>query len=149
MMQSEGIGLLVWSPLASGLLSGKYGRMEQAGEGRRTKFDFPPVDRERAYRVIDAMRPMAAARGVSIAQIAIAWLLHQPVVTSVIIGARRQEQLLDNIAATSVVLAAEELQLLDGISRLPQEYPGWMFEFLRQQRAGEPHLPSPAAPPAQ
>lgn len=139
MLQSERIGLLVWSPLAGGLLSGKYGRTEEkGGEGRRAKFDFPPVDREAAYRVIDAMRPMAAARGVSIAQIAIAWLLHQPPVTSVIIGAKRQEQLLDNIAATSVVLAAEELHLLDGISRLPPEYPGWMFDFLRQQRAAQP-----------
>lgn len=139
MLQSERIGLLVWSPLASGLLSGKYGRtQEKGGEGRRTTFDFPPVDRERADRVIDAMRPMAAAHGVSVAQIAIAWLLHQPVVTSVIIGARRQEQLLDNIAATSVVLAAEELEVLGGISRLPSEYPGWMFDFLRQQLAGPP-----------
>jgi aryl-alcohol dehydrogenase-like predicted oxidoreductase len=136
MMKSETIGLLVWSPLASGLLSGKYDRRdEKSGDGRRVNFDFPPVDRERAYIVIDAMRPMAAARGVSVAQIAIAWLLHQPVVTSVIVGAKRQEQLLDNIAATSVVLAPDELTALDQISRLPPEYPGWMFEFLGRYRS--------------
>jgi len=129
MLASEGVGLMVWSPLAGGLLSGKFAR-EQPGQpgNRRTTFDFPPVDRDRAFGCIDAMRPMAQARGVSVAQIALAWLLHQPQVTSVIIGAKRPEQLADNIAATQVRLSAEELQALATASRLPAEYPGWMFE---------------------
>jgi aryl-alcohol dehydrogenase-like predicted oxidoreductase len=129
MMASEEVGLMVWSPLAGGLLSGKYSRDdEKSGEGRRATFDFPPVDRDRGYAVIDAMQPMADERGVSVAQLAIAWLLHQPVVTSVIVGAKRAEQLNDNIAATEVVLSADELATLDAVSRLPDEYPGWMIE---------------------
>jgi aryl-alcohol dehydrogenase-like predicted oxidoreductase len=134
MMTSEEVGLLVWSPLAGGLLSGKYSREETSGKGRRASFDFPPVDRDRGYAVIDAMRPMADERGVSVAQIAIAWLLHQPVVTSVIIGAKRAEQLIDNIAATEVVLSSDELANLEAASRLPAEYPGWMIERQGEDR---------------
>jgi aryl-alcohol dehydrogenase-like predicted oxidoreductase len=129
MLASEGVGLMVWSPLAGGLLSGKFGRGQQGEEGsRRTSFDFPPVDRERAFNCIDAMRPVANARGVSVAQIALAWLLHQPQITSVIVGAKRPEQLADNLAAAQVALSADELRQLDAASRLPVEYPGWMFE---------------------
>lgn len=129
MLASEGVGLMVWSPLAGGLLSGKFGRDQAAQEGnRRTTFDFPPVNRDRAYDCIDAMRPIAQCKGVSVAQIALAWLLHQPQVTSVIVGAKRPEQLADNLAATQVSLSAEELQTLDAVSRLPAEYPGWMFK---------------------
>jgi aryl-alcohol dehydrogenase-like predicted oxidoreductase len=129
MLTSEQIGLLVWSPLAGGLLSGKYGRDRKGEQGsRRVDFDFPPVDKERGYAVIDAMRPIAEAHGVSVAQIALAWLLHQPVVTSVIIGAKRPEQLADNLASTEVRLDAAQLAALDAVSRLPPEYPGWMFE---------------------
>jgi aryl-alcohol dehydrogenase-like predicted oxidoreductase len=129
MLKSEGVGLMVWSPLAGGLLSGKYGREQRGEEGsRRTTFDFPPVNRDRAYNCIDAMRPIAQAHSVSVAQVALAWLLHQPQVTSVIVGARRPEQLADNLAATNVTLSADELAALDEVSRLPAEYPGWMFE---------------------
>jgi len=129
MLRSEGVGLMVWSPLAGGLLSGKYGREQQGEEGsRRTQFEFPPVDKERCYDCIDVMRPIAQAHGVSVAQIALAWLLHQPQVTSVIIGAKRPEQLADNMAATNVVLSAAELEQLNDVSRLPAEYPGWMLE---------------------
>jgi aryl-alcohol dehydrogenase-like predicted oxidoreductase len=129
MLASEGLGLMVWSPLAGGLLSGKFGRDTEAAAGsRRTKFDFPPVDRERGFDCIDAMRPMAQARGVSVAQIALAWLLHQPQVTSVIVGAKKPEQLADNLAAVEVDLTADELNALADVSRLPAEYPGWMFE---------------------
>jgi aryl-alcohol dehydrogenase-like predicted oxidoreductase len=129
MLQSEGLGLMVWSPLAGGLLSGKFDiGNEKGGEGRRAAFDFPPVDRGRASSAIDAMRPIAEAKGVSVAQIALAWLLHQPVVTSVIIGAKRADQLTDNIASTKVVLSEEELATLDAASALPSEYPGWMFD---------------------
>src|SRR5436305_1399288 len=129
MLRSEGVGLMVWSPLAGGLLSGKYGREQQGEAGsRRTAFDFPPVDKERAWDVVDAMRPIAQQRGVSVAQVALAWLLHQPAVTSVIVGAKKPEQLADNIAATHVKLSGDELAKLDEVSRLPAEYPGWMLE---------------------
>jgi aryl-alcohol dehydrogenase-like predicted oxidoreductase len=126
MMLSEGVGLLVWSPLAGGLLSGKFSR-DGAGEGRRASFDFPPIDKDKAFDIIDAMRPIADARGVSVAQIAIAWLLHQRVVTSVIVGARRVDQLIDNIAASDVDLSEDELKTLDEASKLAPEYPGWML----------------------
>ncbi len=129
MLKSEGVGLLVWSPLAGGLLSGKYSREdEKGGDGRRANFDFPPVDRGRAYDCIDAMKPIAEAHGVSVAQIALAWLLHQKVVTSVIIGAKKPEQLEDNLKATEVELTGAELDTLAEVSALPREYPGWMFE---------------------
>ncbi len=138
MMRSEGIGLMVWSPLAGGLLSGKYGRDQKGEHGsRRQSFDFPPVNRERAYDVIDAMRPMAETRGVSIAQIALAWLLHQSHVMSVIVGAKRTDQLEDNIAATTVDLTAADLQALDQVSALPAEYPGWMFERQGEYRRNQ------------
>lgn len=128
LLRSEGVGLMVWSPLAGGLLSGKYGRDVKAEAGsRRTTFDFPPVDLERGYDCIDAMRRIADARGVSVAQVALAWLLHQKAVTTVIVGAKRIEQLDDNIAATSLRLTGEELAALDKVSALPPEYPGWMF----------------------
>jgi aryl-alcohol dehydrogenase-like predicted oxidoreductase len=129
MLRSEGLGLMVWSPLAGGLLSGKYGRDQSAQAGsRRVVFDFPPVNKERAWDVVDAMREIAAARGATVPQIALAWLLHQPQVTSVIVGAKKPEQLADNIGATQVALSADDLQRLDAASRLPAEYPGWMLE---------------------
>ena len=138
LLQSENLGLMVWSPLAGGLLSGKYGRDGQAEEGsRRITFDFPPVDVERAYDCIDVMRGIAETHGVSVARIALAWLLHQRAVTSVIVGAKRIDQLDDNIAATNVRLSDAELAELEAVSALPPEYPGWMFErqgeYRRQQ----------------
>ncbi|KQW38946.1 aldo/keto reductase [Rhizobacter sp. Root404] len=143
MLESEGVGLMVWSPLAGGLLSGKYGRDQQGEAGsRRTQFDFPPVNRERAWDCVDAMRVIADAKGVSVAQIALAWLLQQPQVTSVIVGAKRPDQLADNIAATRVALSTDELAAIDAVSALPAEYPGWMLErqggARRQQLAGTP-----------
>jgi aryl-alcohol dehydrogenase-like predicted oxidoreductase len=129
LLQSENVGLMVWSPLAGGLLSGKYGRNVQAEDGsRRTIFDFPPVQMERAYDCIDVMRGIADAHKVSVAQIALAWLLHQKAVTSVIVGAKRIEQLDDNVAATAVRLSGDELAALNAVSTLPAEYPGWMLE---------------------
>lgn len=129
LLKSESVGLMVWSPLAGGLLSGKYSR-EGTGEpgDRRTTFDFPPVNKDRAFDCIDVMRGIAQTHGVSVAQIALAWLLHQCVVTSVIIGAKRVEQLDDNLAACLVKLSTEELTALDTVSVLPTEYPGWMLE---------------------
>ena len=129
MMQSEGVGLMVWSPLAGGLLSGKYSRDDEKGDGgRRANFDFPPIDKNRAYDVIDAMKKIAEAKGCTVAQVAIAWLLHQKAVTSVIIGAKRPEQLRDNLGAVDVALGEEDLAALDAVSKLPSEYPGWMTE---------------------
>jgi aryl-alcohol dehydrogenase-like predicted oxidoreductase len=129
MLASEGLGLMVWSPLAGGLLSGKFraGTTAEAG-ARRESFDFPPVNRPRAEAVIDAMRPIAEAHRVSVAQVALAWLLHQPQVTSVIVGAKRPDQLADNIAATTLRLGLDELKALGDVSALPSEYPGWMLE---------------------
>lgn len=136
MLKSEGLGLMVWSPLAGGFLSGKYRRDdEKAGEGRRAAFDFPPVDRDRGYGVIEVMRPIAERHGISVAQIALAWLLHQEVVTSVIVGAKRPDQLADNLAAVDVRLSAEDLATLDAVSALPAEYPGWMLARQSDYRA--------------
>ncbi|WP_341319027.1 aldo/keto reductase [Paraburkholderia sp. IMGN_8] len=138
MLHSEGLGLMVWSPLAGGLLSGKYGREQQGEAGsRRTTFDFPPVNRERAYDCIDVMRGIAEAKGVSVAQIALAWLLHQRAVTTVIVGAKKIEQLDDNIAATQVSLTADDLAKLDQVSTLPAEYPGWMLTRQGEVRRGQ------------
>ncbi len=134
MLKSEGVGLMVWSPLAGGLLSGKYDKGAAEAGSRRQSFDFPPVDRARADVVIAAMRPIAEARKVSVAQVALAWLLHQPQVTSVIVGARRPDQLADNIGATKVTLSADELKALGEASALPAEYPGWMFERQGESR---------------
>ncbi|WP_225205712.1 aldo/keto reductase [Novosphingobium huizhouense] len=134
MLASEGVGLMVWSPLAGGLLSGKYTRAGE-GEGRRASFDFPPVERERAFDLVDAMQAIAAARGATVAQVALAWLLYQPVVSTVIVGAKRADQLADNIGACAVELTADELARLDALSALPREYPGWMFELQGSYRA--------------
>ncbi len=135
MALDQNLGIMVWSPLAGGLLSGKFSEDAKGPEGaRRTDFDFPPVDRARAFRCVEAMRPMAKKRGVSVARVALAWLLHQPAVASVIIGAKTQEQLKDNIAATDLRLDDAELKALDEASALPPEYPGWMFARQNQDR---------------
>jgi len=125
----QGLSILVWSPLAGGLLSGKFSDSAAGPEGaRRTTFDFPPVDRPRAFRCVDTMRPIAKAHGVSVARVALAWVLQRPAVTSVIIGAKNQEQLADNLAAAELRLSDAEIAALDEVSKLPREYPGWMFD---------------------
>lgn len=128
MLLSEDIGLMVWSPLAGGFLSGKFDREGKTAEGRRVNFDFPPVDKDRAYDAIDVMRAIAAERGCTVPQVALAWLLHQKVVTSVILGAKRIDQLTDNIGAAEVSLTDEDLAALDAVTQLPAEYPGWMMK---------------------
>ena len=123
------LSILVWSPLAGGLLSGKFKEDAAGPEGaRRTTFDFPPIDRPRAFRVVEAMRPIAQAHGVSVARVALAWVLHQRGITSVIVGAKSLEQLRDNIAAADLQLAQSEIAALNEVSAIPKEYPGWMFE---------------------
>ncbi|TKC99195.1 aldo/keto reductase [Polyangium fumosum] len=135
MLQSEGLGLLVWSPLAGGFLSGKYTRAQREIEGsRRTAFAFPPVDPERGYDIVDALAAMATRKGVTVAQLAIAWLLHQKTVTSVILGAKRVDQLSDTLASVDVTLDAEERKLLDEVSKLRAEYPGWMMDIWSKAR---------------
>jgi len=139
MMASEGVGLMVWSPLAGGLLSGKYDRDSAGPQGaRRTSFDFPPVNKDRAWPVIDVMREVGAAHGVSVARVALAYVLAKPFVTTVIIGARNTEQLEDNLAAADLTLTADEIKALDEVSALPSEYPGWMFA-----RQGGNRVPKP------
>ena len=134
--KDQRLAILPWSPLAGGILSGKFTREGTGPAGtRRATFDFPPVDRERAFRVIDAMRPIAQAHAASVARVALAWLLQQSAVTSVIIGARTQAQLLDNLGAADLRLTAEEMATLDTASALPSEYPGWMFEIQTAERA--------------
>jgi aryl-alcohol dehydrogenase-like predicted oxidoreductase len=139
LIEDQKLGLMVWSPLAGGLLAGKFARDGKGPEGaRRASFDFPPVDKTRAFDCVDAMRPMAERRGVSVAQIALAWLLAQPAVSTLIIGARTVEQLKDNLAASKVTLSEDELKALDEVSRLPREYPGWMIETQGKYRATPP-----------
>jgi aryl-alcohol dehydrogenase-like predicted oxidoreductase len=129
------LAILPWSPLAGGFLSGKFSRDSKGPEGsRRTTFDFPPIDRERAFNIIDAMRPIAKAHDASVARVALAWLVHQAHVTSVIIGARTREQLVDNVAATELKLSTQELETLAKVSALPPEYPGWMLDFQGRER---------------
>ena len=139
LIKDQNLGLMVWSPLAGGLLSGKYGRDGKGPAGsRRNEFDFPVVDKERAFDCVDVMRPMAEQRDVSVARIALAWLLTQPAVSTVIIGAKTVEQLNDNLAATRIELSTEELATLNEASKLPPEYPGWMMEMQGKYRATPP-----------
>ena len=144
LLEAEKTGLLVWSPLAGGLLSGKFSRENQKPEGsRRSEFDFPIVDKERTWKILDAMAPIAKAHDCSPARVSLAWLLTKPVVTSVIIGAKRLDQLHDNIAAVELKLTEDEIKQLDEVSALPPEYPGWMLPFQnanRLQPAPRPQL---------
>ena len=135
MLLAEDIALMVWSPLAGGFLSGKFDREGKTAEGRRVSFDFPPIDKDRAYDAIDVMRTIAADKGCTVPQVALAWLLHQKVVTSVILGAKRVDQLTDTIGAAEVSLTTEDLAALDAVTRLPAEYPGWMLERQGEYRA--------------
>lgn len=128
MLLDQKLGLMVWSPLAGGFLSGKYTRKVNAEEGRRVNFDFPPVNKDKAFDIIDVMQEIAVAKDVTVPQVALGWLLHQPVVTSVIIGAKRPEQLQDNLKAVDLKLTADELAQLEAVSKLSPEYPGWMIE---------------------
>ena len=139
LIQDQQLGLMVWSPLAGGLLSGKFSADGKGPEGaRRASFDFPVVDKARAFKVVDAMRPIAARHQASVAQVALAWLLSRKEVSSVIVGARTPEQLADNLGASALTLTAEDLLALDEVSKLPPEYPGWMLAMQGQYRAKPP-----------
>ena len=144
LVEDQGLGVMVWSPLAGGFLSGKFTRGKRGdNDSRRTTFDFPPVDKERAYDVIDAMEKVGNARGVSVARIALAWLLQRKGVMSVIIGAKTIEQLDDNLAATELTLSPEDIAALDAVSALGPEYPGWMLTRTAEGRvpAAKPKAP--------
>jgi aryl-alcohol dehydrogenase-like predicted oxidoreductase len=135
LLVSERVGLLVWSPLAGGLLSGKYSRAQQKpADSRRTSYDFPVVDKERVWRILDVMAPIAKAHECSPARLSLAWLLAKPVVTSVIIGAKRIDQLQDNLAAADLTLTQDDLRQLGEVSSLPPEYPGWVLPFQEADR---------------
>ena len=129
LVEDQGLGVMVWSPLAGGLLTGKFARDGKGPEGaRRAVFDFPPVDKDRAFAIVDAMRPIAEAHGASVARVALAWLLQRKGVMSVIVGAKTIEQLDDNLAAAELSLCTDdELVTLDAVSALKAEYPGWML----------------------
>lgn len=137
MVQDQQMAILPWSPLAGGFLSGKYTRDNKpSDDSRRLNFDFPPVNQEKAYDIIDAMQPIAAAHGVSVARIALAWVLTKPGVTSVIIGAKNTDQLMDNIQAVEISLTKEELDKLDQVSATTKPYPQWMIERQSGDRLG-------------
>lgn len=131
----QNIGVMPWSPLAGGFLSGKYTRdTEKAGDSRRDVFDFPPVNKEKAYDIIDVIAEIGKAHNTSAAQIALSWVRHQQGITSTIIGAKNANQLLDNIKSTEVELSTDELQRINEVSALPKEYPGWMVERQNEGR---------------
>ncbi len=138
LLNDQKTGLLVWSPLAGGLLAGKYSRENQKPEdSRRSAFDFPIVDKERTWRILDVLRPIAQAHDTSVATVVLAWTLAKPFVTSVIIGAKRVDQLRENLAGCDVQLTADEIKQLDEVSALPPEYPGWMVPFQNINRLAD------------
>jgi len=129
MAADQKLAVMPWSPLAGGFLSGKYTRTsEKNGNNRRDNFDFPPINKDKAYDIIDVIIEIGKQHNVSAAQIALAWVRQQPGVTSTIIGAKNSDQLLDNIKSTEVTLSADDLKKIDEASALPKEYPGWMVE---------------------
>ncbi len=139
LLDDQQVGLMVWSPLAGGILSGKFNRDGSGPEGsRRVDFDFPPINKDRAFDCVDVMREVAEETGTTVARVALAWLLHQKAVTTVIIGAKRMDQLEDNLLAPSLKLTEDQLKRLDEVSALPPEYPGWMLGFQGGNRIPEP-----------
>lgn len=145
LIEEEKLGLMVWSPMAGGLLSGKYGPGAPGnGEGRRASFNFPPVDEDRAWAAVAAMREIAEKHGVGVATVALGYVLAKPFVMSVIIGASGVAQLDQNLAAADLKLDSEDMARLDDVSALPAEYPGWMVE--RQTAARRPAPFTPAKP---
>jgi aryl-alcohol dehydrogenase-like predicted oxidoreductase len=138
LLEDQRTGLLVWSPLAGGLLSGKFSREHQKPEdSRRSAFDFPIVDKERTWRILDVLQPIAKAHETNVATVALAWILAKPFVTSVIIGAKRVDQLQQNLSAVDLPLTEDEMQKLDEVSALPPEYPGWMIPFQNRIRLAD------------
>lgn len=125
LLEDQKVGLMTWSPLAGGVLSGKFSRNSRANEGRRTQFDFPPVNVEQAYDVIDVLQSIAQKHGVTVAQVALGWQLHKDYVTTVIIGVKNETQLSDNLGAVDVKLTDEDLAAIDAVSKPDVIYPNW------------------------
>jgi aryl-alcohol dehydrogenase-like predicted oxidoreductase len=135
LVEDQRLGLLICSPLAGGLLSGKYHRDQSTPVGGRLdRGNLIPVDQDRAFVILDVLRSLAEVKSVTVAQLALAWLLHQPAVSSVIIGATNIPQLTDNLGAASVTFTSDELQLLDTVSQLPTEYPAWLIKLSNYDR---------------
>jgi len=129
MATDQQLAVMPWSPLAGGFLSGKYMRnSEKSGDNRRDNFDFPPINKEKAYDIIDVITEVGKTHNVSAAQVALAWVRQQPGITSTIIGAKNADQLKDNIKSIEITLSGDELNRINEISALPKEYPGWMVE---------------------
>jgi aryl-alcohol dehydrogenase-like predicted oxidoreductase len=137
LIEDQGLGLLVWSPLAGGFLSGKFSREGGPEGARRATFEFPPINKEQGFDILDVLRPIAAAHEASVAQVALAWLLHKEAVTSVIIGARRMDQLEDNLGSVDLTLTATDVAQLDDVSKIPLGYPAWMGSLGDDRRPGE------------
>jgi aryl-alcohol dehydrogenase-like predicted oxidoreductase len=124
------LGVMPWSPLAGGFLSGKFTRNNQkAGNARRDEFDFPIIDKEKTYDIVDVIVQVAKEHKVSAAEIALAWVRQRPGVTSTIIGARNMEQLMENIHSVDIQFSSEQLKKIDEASALKTEYPEWMTAF--------------------
>lgn len=125
--REEGLGVMPWSPLAGGFLTGKF-RRDKEGPERRTNFDFPPVDKEMGYNAVEIMDEIADSKGVSIPEVALAWLLHREGVTSVIIGTKKMSQLKDNLGAADVELTADEIARISEVTQPRKIYPNWMVK---------------------
>lgn len=126
-IEDAGIGVLVWSPLAGGFLSGKYTRENPAPEGARlNQFKLPPIDIEKGYDVVDVLKQIGQNHGTSPAQVALAWMLTKPFISSVIIGANKMQQLEDNLGAAQLNLSAQEVEKLEALTAPQPLYPGWM-----------------------
>jgi aryl-alcohol dehydrogenase-like predicted oxidoreductase len=139
----QGVSIIVWSPLAGGLLSGKYrrGKKYPPGSRRLTEWQEPPVrDEASLFEIVEEIVSVAQERNVSAAQVALSWLLGRPGVASLIIGARTDEQLVDNLGAAKLVLSAQERTRLDKVSRLPLLYPYWHQAASVAERLGEADL---------
>ena len=138
MLESENLGLLVWSPLAGGFLSGKFSGQEDVKDTRHAQMPVLPIDEERGAVIVETLRPIAAAHQSSVAQVALAWVLHQPRVTSVIIGARRIEQMEDNLRSVDLQLGEDELAAIDAVAKPPMLYPYWMTIRQKERRVPAP-----------
>ena len=125
-----GLGTMIWSPLAGGFLSGKYNR-ESETEGRRKSFSFPPVNLEQGYDIVDELKTIAEAHDAAVAQIALAWLRYQDGVTTTIIGATREKQLISNLESVDIELTEDDMARLDKVSAIPSEYPHWLSPMER------------------
>ena len=125
----QNLAMMPWSPLAGGFLGGKYARNADKAEGsRRDTFDFPPINKEKTYDIIDVITEVGEAHNVSVAEVALAWVRMQKGITSTIIGAKSVDQLNANVQSINLVLTADDLKKIDEVSALPKEYPGWMVE---------------------